>query len=338
MALYEGLFKPAHLQLDELIEKAQEYDNSNMFVDYCDTLISIEIPPNAPEDKKLILLNTIDVLKAFYIKDNISYYRTSLNKVYFTESLKQERLREFVSKDFLSAIELSDDQLPFFPLWFTFAYPNIVKWFYEDFKGKKIICNMFSESIARIQMPISEMTRMMIDRSLHDTFDYFLPEYSFNNIELRRLISIYYSSQSETTDKDNNEIDFGKFRLLSNISDANKLTYESILLKYYNDYKIELGERKYIEISNKINESNSAKKLIDESNRDRIKVTMIDFTTYIPKMVLMFGKPETIALASLKILERWNKEVNRSGGLGNGEDIKVAVLRILSSCERMKFK
>ena len=52
----------------------------------------------------------------------------------------------------------------------------------------------------------------------------------------------------------------------------------------------------------------------------------------------MFGKPETIALASLKILERWNKEVNRSGGMGNGEDLKVAILRILSSCERMKFK
>lgn len=336
MEFYDELFKPSHL--NELIDKFQEYDNSKLFIDFYNNLKTIEIPDYAPEDKKLILLAILDVLKEFYIEDKISYSKTYLNKIYFTKTLDQDRLRDLVSKDFLIAIDLSDGQLPYFPLWFVFAFPKIVKWFYEDFNGDKIICEMFSGSILRIQMPVSERTRIMINRGLYDTFDYFQPEYSFTNMELRNLVSIYNTGKSEINVQNTNQTDFGNFRLLSNISDANKHSYESILNKYYHDYKIELGELKCNEISNKINESNSARKLIDESNRDRIKVTMIDFTTYIPKMVLMFGKPETIALASLKILERWNKEVNKSGLLGNGEDLKVAALRILSSCEKTKLK
>lgn len=336
MDFYDELFKPAHL--NELIDKCQEYDNSKLFIDFYNNLKTIEIPENAPADKKLILLAILNVLKDFYIEDKISYSKTYLNKIYFTKSLEQDRLRDLVSKDFLYAIDVSDGQLPYFPLWFVFAFPNIVKWFYEDFNGDKIICEMFSGSMLRIQMPVSEMTRTMINRDLYDTFDYFQPEYSFTNMELRKLVNIFDSRKNNKTVQNTNQTDFGKFRLLNNISDANNQSYESILSKYFHDYKIELGELKYNEISNKINLSNSVRKLIDENNRDRIKVTMIDFTSYIPKMVLMFGKPETIALASLKILERWNKEVNRSGGMGNGEDLKVAILRILSSCERMKFK
>ncbi len=338
MALYEELFKPAHLHLDELIEKNQDYDNSKMFVDCYETLNAIEIPLNTPEDKKLTLLNTIDVLRSFYIKDNISYYRTALNKVYFTISFKPEKLKGLVSKDFLKALELSDSQLPYFPLWFSFAYPNIVKWFYEDFNGQKAIYNMFSDSIARIQMPATEIFKTMTSRGLYDTFDYFQSEYSFNSIELRRLISIYNSGGSETNVQNNSQTDFGDFRLLSNISHAYKHSYEAILNKYYQDFKIELGERKYKDISNKIDESNSVGKLIGESIRDKTKVNMIDFTTYAPKMVLMFGKPETIALASLKILERWNSEANKIGLLGNAEDLKGTAIRILNSCERTKFK
>ena len=69
-----------------------------------------------------------------------------------------------------------------------------------------------------------------------------------------------------------------------------------------------------------------------------IKANKIDFTTYIPKMVLMFGKPETIALASLKVLERWNCEANNMALLGNADDLKIAILRILNFCERTKIK
>lgn len=336
MDFYDELFKPAHL--NELIDKCQEYDNSKLFIDFYNNLKTIEIPENAPADKKLILLAILNILKDFYIEDKISYSKTYLNKIYFTKNLEQDRLRDLVSKDFLYAIDVSDGQLPYFPLWFVFAFPNIVKWFYEDFNGDKIICEMFSGSMLKIQMPVSEMTRTMINRGLYDTFDYFQPEYSFTNMELRKLVSIFNSRKSNIIVQNSNQTDFGKFLLLNNINDANNHSFESILNKYYSDYKILLGEIKYNEISNKINESNYARKLFSESNRDRIKVTMIDFTTYIPKMVLVFGKPETIALASLKILERWNKEVNRSGGLGSGEDLKVAIFRILSSCERMKFK
>ncbi len=338
MALYEELFKPAHLHLDELIEKNQDYDNSKMFVDYYETLNSIEIPLNAPEDKKLTLLNTIDVLRSFYIKDNISYYMTALNKVYYTMSVKPEKLKGLISKDFLKALELSDSQLPYFPLWFSFAYPNIVKWFYEDFNGQKAIYNMFSDSIARIQMPATEIFKTMTSRNLYDTFDYFKSEYSFNSIELRRLISIYNSCRSETNAQNNGQADVGNFHLLSNIGHASKYSFEAILNKYYQDYKIEFGERRYQDISNKISESNSVSKLIGESIKDKTRVNMIDFTTYSPKLVLMFGKPETIALASLKILERWNDEANKFGLLGNTEDLKGTALRILNFCERTKLK
>jgi hypothetical protein len=67
-------------------------------------------------------------------------------------------------------------------------------------------------------------------------------------------------------------------------------------------------------------------------------VNSIGLKTNVPKLILLFGKPETIALASLNLLQRWDREVNKMGLVGNGEDLKVAALRILSSCGKVKLK
>ncbi len=125
--------------------------------------------------------------------------------------------------------------------------------------------------------------------------------------------------------------------LLTNLQGIEMMSYKEITSSFITDFKKEYGERKEKDIEEKIQNSKSISKLIEESIRGDISPNKIDYISYIVSIPsFIFSKPETIALAGIFAilrLENSRKSINYIE-----THYKEAVIRSLKQCNKMKFK
>lgn len=112
---------------------------------------------------------------------------------------------------------------------------------------------------------------------------------------------------------------------------------DKLLSEYISFATKELGTIKMNEIIKKLNKSNVVFKFIGEAKRLNTRLGTDDFVGCIhSSSSFFFSKAETISVASLSLLIKWNYEVGIPNGLSDNPFINKRIFSILEKCASFK--
>lgn len=108
------------------------------------------------------------------------------------------------------------------------------------------------------------------------------------------------------------------------------LSYNEILRFFVALYTKDLGEEKFVKITEKILTSNKVSGLISTSKYHQTPITARDILYTINGILFFtFSSNRTQAMAALMTLERWNQEVNSQLHLANHNTLKSIAIEII---------
>ena len=126
---------------------------------------------------------------------------------------------------------------------------------------------------------------------------------------------------------------------MTNLKDLNNLTYKQILESNIRFYLNEYGRKKFHKVLQKVQTSKKLGNILKLSIQMMKAPNENDYLYNLMETpIFMFAKPDTIAMAGLLLLERWNQECNTELDLANEIELKEIAFRILLKCEKLKFK
>lgn len=109
------------------------------------------------------------------------------------------------------------------------------------------------------------------------------------------------------------------------------MSYEEILVFYFNRYKQESGEEKFNKIFERVQTSNKISGLLSKSRFHNVYFTSKTIMLCVLDIpYFTFSSSKTKALAALLALKRWNDEVKSSLLLLEDNDLKEYILEILN--------
>jgi len=117
------------------------------------------------------------------------------------------------------------------------------------------------------------------------------------------------------------------------------LDYRTIIENNIKYYLEEYGRLKFDKVLKKIQNSKKIASLLALSYSKSFIPNNKDFLYSLNEIpFFIFSKPETLKIAGLLSLERWNQECNPENSLGNDDKLKEIALAIIEDCKRLKFK
>jgi hypothetical protein len=116
-------------------------------------------------------------------------------------------------------------------------------------------------------------------------------------------------------------------------------TKHSDLLKEFISFFIkEYGEIKVKEISKKVHSSKKVQKFLIEVRQLNTQLGTDDFLGTIHSLIqFTFAKPETISLATIILLSKWENEVGTPLGIADNKYLNLMFVRILDKCDKFKI-
>jgi hypothetical protein len=113
-------------------------------------------------------------------------------------------------------------------------------------------------------------------------------------------------------------------------------SYSDVIGSFTEGYIREYGERKLRKISSKINESNGVMKYLVKLQEVNTSPLCDDIIATVMNMpYFMVAKKETVAIASIILLEMWNDKINLDNKLLSDSGLETLARRILRSCGEM---
>jgi hypothetical protein len=99
----------------------------------------------------------------------------------------------------------------------------------------------------------------------------------------------------------------------------------------------EYGKEKSIEISSKVHNSNAAKEFLRRAEIAKFRPKADDYMTATHSNInFTFSKPESIAVACLVLLCKWEISVGKKFGLADDDYLKITFFTILDKCDKYK--
>jgi hypothetical protein len=122
-------------------------------------------------------------------------------------------------------------------------------------------------------------------------------------------------------------------------TDIVKKTNSSTLLNDFVKYASnELGDVKVRDIVDKVNKSDKVRKFLFEANINKYRLGSDNFLGCIHSSVsFTFAKAETISIATILVLEKWNTLVNIPNQIADSDYIKEIFFRIIDKCDGFKL-
>lgn len=118
----------------------------------------------------------------------------------------------------------------------------------------------------------------------------------------------------------------------------NKTNYSTLISDFIKFSSKELGDVKVREIIDKINKSDKVRKFLYEVNSTKSTLVSDDFIFCIQSNInFTFAKAETISIATILLLEKWNSHVNIPNQLADSDYIRDIFFRILDKCDGYKL-
>lgn len=116
------------------------------------------------------------------------------------------------------------------------------------------------------------------------------------------------------------------------------LKYYELLEDFLNEYKLEFGRRKLEKIHRKIQTSKKISTLIYLSKQKGLIPNKNDFLYSLYEVpYFMISKADTLAVAALLSLERWNQECNKQLGIASEGVLRDIAGRILEDCVKINI-
>ena len=117
----------------------------------------------------------------------------------------------------------------------------------------------------------------------------------------------------------------------------NYVAFSVLFQEFISFYLREYGEKKAKEISDNINNSKSTSKFFIEADKIKTQLGTDDFLGAIfSNTKFLFAKAETICLASLLILFRWELEIGKPNVIADNEYMNKTFFRIIVKCDKLK--
>jgi hypothetical protein len=114
-------------------------------------------------------------------------------------------------------------------------------------------------------------------------------------------------------------------------------TFDALFQEFVSLYLREFGEKKAKEIADKVNSSNKCQKLLIESNRLKVQLGSDDFiTTILSSINFSFAKAETVCLASLLLMFRWQLEIGMPQSIVDEAYLRKIFFRIIDKSNKFK--
>lgn len=117
----------------------------------------------------------------------------------------------------------------------------------------------------------------------------------------------------------------------------NNAAFSDVLQVFVDFYQRQFGEIKAQDISVKVFTSKKVNKFLSEANYRKIKPGTTDYLTLIHSSSnFTFAKAETISLASLMLLHKWNIDVGIPNNLSNDYYLNTVFFSLLRKCDGFK--
>ena len=117
----------------------------------------------------------------------------------------------------------------------------------------------------------------------------------------------------------------------------NHIAFPELFQEYVSQYLKEYGEKKAKEIADSVNNSNKCNKFLVEANRLRFQVTADNFVgTVLSSISFSFSNAETVCLASLLLLFRWQLEIGIPFLITDDSNLSEMFFRIIDKCDKFK--
>ncbi|HEY5391248.1 MAG TPA: hypothetical protein VIJ57_03950 [Hanamia sp.] len=117
----------------------------------------------------------------------------------------------------------------------------------------------------------------------------------------------------------------------------NYISFSGLFQEYVSLYLKEYGEKKAKEIADKVNNSNRCNKLLVAANKSRAQLGSDDFVaTVLSSISFSFSNAETVCLASLLLLFRWQLETGIPFSITDEAHLNRIFFRIIDKCDKFK--
>jgi hypothetical protein len=117
----------------------------------------------------------------------------------------------------------------------------------------------------------------------------------------------------------------------------NHILFSELFQEYISMFLTEYGEKKSREISDKVNNSSKCNKLLEQAARLKVQVGSDDFvSTVLSSISFSFSNAETISVASLLLLYRWQLETGVPYRIANEEYLNKIFFKIVDKCDKFK--
>lgn len=117
---------------------------------------------------------------------------------------------------------------------------------------------------------------------------------------------------------------------------GHNLPYSQVEPEYIRRARYAVGEAKADEVKAKIASSSTVNKFLQQTIQLRRIPNQKEIVTSVQSIFyFLFKSHATVALASLYVLERWNKEVNAKHYLADDETLVDTIERLMAFCENV---
>lgn len=115
------------------------------------------------------------------------------------------------------------------------------------------------------------------------------------------------------------------------------IKHSELLKEFMTFFLKEYGEKKVQDISKKVHSSNRVQKFLIEARQLQTQLGTDDFLGTIHSILqFTFAKPETVSLATIILLSKWENEIGTPLGIVDNKYLNHMFFRILEKCNKFK--
>lgn len=127
--------------------------------------------------------------------------------------------------------------------------------------------------------------------------------------------------------------------ILKMISPSTNSNYKIIIESSIKYYLEEYGRLKFDKVLRKVQNSKKITNLLIISLQKSIIPNKNDYLYCLNEIpYFIFSKPDTLAIAGLFSLERWNQECNDNYNIADENELKEIAVEIINESNRLKFR
>jgi hypothetical protein len=117
----------------------------------------------------------------------------------------------------------------------------------------------------------------------------------------------------------------------------NHIAFSELFQEFVSMYLREYGEKKAKDIADKVNDSDKCRKFLIQANNFKGQVGTDDFVaTILSSTSFSFSKAETVCLATILLLFRWQLEIGTPNGIADEVYLNKIFFRIIDKCDKYK--